>query len=223
MLSALSAVLAVLLVAEAGPVAGAGASADARLVERLNSLRASRGLAPLTVDPELSAVARSWSARMAQEGRLSHNPDLPAQAPPRWVMLGEAVGAGADADAVHESLAASGVHHRTMTDPHFDAVGVGTAVAGDGRLFATLDFLASAAPAGASAAPAPPAGASPAKATPAKAKRGKAKRAKARGAKAKGAKAKRAYASRGKARVKARSACRAKGACRVASRSRSRR
>ncbi len=162
-MAAVSAVTAVLMVAEVAPAGGTVASADAVLVERLNALRASRGVAPVSVDPELSSVARSWAARMAAERRLSHNGQLASQAPPRWVSLGEAVGAGTDANSVHGALVASPTHSRTMTDAQFDAVGVGTAVAEDGQLFATLDFLSSGTPAKAS----------PAKASPAKAKRGR--------------------------------------------------
>lgn len=48
------------------------ATAERRLVERVNELRAGQGVAPLRVDDALTRIARAHSCRMMREGFFSH-------------------------------------------------------------------------------------------------------------------------------------------------------
>lgn len=109
---------------------------------RVNQLRSAKGLASLAVKGELSDVARAWSSRLAGGGALSHNPSLSSQVPSNWRRVAENVGVGADVAQVFDALAASPVHYNNMVDGGFDSLGVGVMRAGDGRLFATMTFMA---------------------------------------------------------------------------------
>src|SRR4051812_46426701 len=60
-------------------------------LSRINALRASKGVQPLTLDPALSAFAQDWADHLAAVNVLSHNPQL-AQVPGRWTKAGENVG-----------------------------------------------------------------------------------------------------------------------------------
>ena len=123
------------------------AGADSRIdetvfVDRINRDRVGRGLAPLVVDVRLRDVARQWSATMAAAGRLSHNGNLAAQAPPEWRRLGENVGMGPSALAVADAFVASPDHFRNIVHPDFNAVGVGVVWSG-GILWVTQVFMQS--------------------------------------------------------------------------------
>src|SRR5207253_3780740 len=84
------------------PSAGADAATEAsRFVSLLNQLRASKGLAPLAVDPALTAMAANWSDHMAAAGGISHNPNLANLAPSNWQTLGENVGMGPTVQSIH--------------------------------------------------------------------------------------------------------------------------
>ena len=114
-----------------GGTASASAAAEQEFVTRLNDLRASRGLARLSVDARLTDVARAWSGRMAASGVMSHNPSLAAQAPSGWQKLGENVGYGPTVVGLHDALVASPLHFANMVDRQFNAVGIGVVTSGN--------------------------------------------------------------------------------------------
>lgn len=134
----------------ARPAAADPASAEAEFVQRINALRADKGLAPLGVDPELTAIARRWSARMADDGELSHNPNLGNEARD-WRMLGENVGVGPTVESIHRAFVNSPRHYENLVEPAFTLIGVGV-VERDGQIWVTQDFKQ---PRAARAAPAP--------------------------------------------------------------------
>src|SRR5207302_2045278 len=75
------------------------ASMAAQFVSRINAVRANNGVAPLAVESHLTSVASNWSAQMAADGAISHNPNLGSQVS-GWRTLGENVGTGATVDSI---------------------------------------------------------------------------------------------------------------------------
>jgi uncharacterized protein YkwD len=148
-----------------GPLASPASAAapaptlDSTFATLLNGLRSTLGIGTLSVDPELSTIARAWSVQMADSGNLSHNGSLRTQLS-GWAKLGENVGYGGGATQVFNALVASPGHLRNMSDPEFTRIGVGTVTDRTGLVWTTHVFMrprsgASAAPAPAPAAPAP--------------------------------------------------------------------
>jgi hypothetical protein len=119
------------------------ATAETQFVNLINTLRQSKGLRPLAVDPRLTTVARGWSANMASTGTLAHNPSFSAQAPSDWLKLGENVGYGPDVNAIHTAFVNSPHHYANLVDADFNAVGVGVVVSGS-TMWVTEDFEKSA-------------------------------------------------------------------------------
>ncbi|HEX2850030.1 MAG TPA: CAP domain-containing protein [Acidimicrobiales bacterium] len=138
----------------AARAADAGAEAD--FVARINTERTSRGLGALTVDGQLTSIARAWSTQMASSNHLSHNPNLSSQVTEDWQKLGENVGVGPTVADIHQAFMNSPAHRANILDPAFTYVGLGVVVAGDGSLWVTEVFmqLRAAAPASPPAAPA---------------------------------------------------------------------
>lgn len=157
----------------AAGAADAGAEGD--FIQRANRARADKGASPLRGDGELTAVARRWSARMAQAQSLSHNPNLTSEVSHDWEKLAENVGVGPTVAEVHDAFMASSSHRSKILDPAFTAMGVGVITDDKGRMWVTEIFMqlrsgAGTNPPPTTAAPtttAAPAGASPASAAPA--------------------------------------------------------
>src|SRR5438552_8482585 len=129
---AATALLTLLLLILLAPAAGAtdSGSAEAEFVGRLNGLRASKGLPALAVDGHLTSVARSWSAKMASDGTISHNPSLGSQVS-GWRTLGENVGTGATVDSIEQAFENSPHHYENMVDSGYTLVGIGVVVDGN--------------------------------------------------------------------------------------------
>lgn len=117
--------------------ASAPRDAEATLLSLVNHERTSLGLDPLRWDADLATVARTHSARMAGEQQLSHNQSIASDVR-AWRMLGENVGVGDDAAAVHDAFMASSAHRATMRDA-YTQIGVGIEIR-DGRLWVTEVF-----------------------------------------------------------------------------------
>jgi hypothetical protein len=124
------------------PVAQADTGSDeARFLSLTNSLRASKGIGPLSVDGGLVSVARSWSGNMASAGGISHNPSLANQVSPGWQKLGENVGQGGDVDSLQQAFVNSPSHYHNLVDPAFNLVGIGVVYGSGGVIFVTVDFM----------------------------------------------------------------------------------
>lgn len=135
----------------------AGDPASAFL-DKINALRASKGIAPLQMNAALSSFAAAWTTHMLQTNTLAHNPAL-GSAPNDWTVVGENVGDGASVDDIFNGFVASPHHYANIVDPRFNIVGISVQVDSAGRVWTTHDFekvasLATA-PAPAPAAPAP--------------------------------------------------------------------
>ena len=151
---AAAAVTLLTMVASVIVVVASGARADStsELVRLVNSARAVRGLAPLTVSPDLAAVASRQAASMASAGVLSHTPNLPG-AVCCWSAVGENVGEGGSASAVQQAMMASSPHRANILSTSYTQVGVGVAVDRHGTLWVSEIFRKPNAPAPPAAAP----------------------------------------------------------------------
>lgn len=127
-----------LLAGDPAPARASDPGAERRLVALLNDERAERGLHPLRVAGDLRDVARRHSRRMADEGRLYHNPDYRSEVG-GWQRIGENVGTAASAAAAHAAFMGSGGHRENLLAHGFTEVGVGVEVRG-GDLWVTQVF-----------------------------------------------------------------------------------
>ncbi len=116
-------------------------TAEAGFVAQINDLRAARGLAPLSVDAELTAQARQWAANMAGQGRIFHSGDLSVGISADWQKLGENVGVGGEVGGLFQAFVDSPTHLENLVDPAYTRVGVGVVVAGD-RMYTAHRFMA---------------------------------------------------------------------------------
>lgn len=152
-------VFAVLLVAAVAMVALAGgaahasgdhAAAEERFAERINAERAERGQQALTVDTELTRVARGWTGEMTDAGELSHNPHRSDQVRASWRRLAENVGRSQAVgeseaelvDRLHRAFMNSEGHRANILMGEANRVGVGVEVTGDGMMYVTVLFMA---------------------------------------------------------------------------------
>ena len=117
-------------------------SAEAQFVTLINALRASKGLGTLTVDGNLTDVARQWSQQMANAGTISHNPNFPNQVTSDWQMLGENVGQGYSVQSLFDAFVASPHHYENLVEPSYTRVGVGVVVTPSGQIFTSHEFMA---------------------------------------------------------------------------------
>lgn len=124
------------------PAADAVAAGDPdgqrRLIDLVNRERSARGLDALRACADLSAVAGRWSARMAADGQLSHNPRL-GRAVDGWDAVGEIVGHSTAVDTVHRNFMASRAHRASILSTAYTEVGVGVEHR-DGRVWVTEVF-----------------------------------------------------------------------------------
>lgn len=125
---------------------------EAQFVSRINGLRASKGLSQLAVHSQLLSVARNWTEKMVQAGRISHNPNLSSEVSGDWTKLGENVGVGPTVDDLMQAFINSPAHYRNLVDPEWNYVAVGVTRAADGQLYTTHNFMVM----GSSPPPAPP-------------------------------------------------------------------
>lgn len=137
----LSAVLAASAVLAPEPArADRDRSAEAWLVAAIESERTSRGLPRLRTANDLADVAATWSARMAADGRLAHNPTYRNQIC-CWTVVTENVamvpgiaargGLDAALREAHRLFMGSSAHRANILSSEVNEVGVGVHVAND--------------------------------------------------------------------------------------------
>jgi uncharacterized protein YkwD len=117
---------------------------EAAMAKMANDERSRHGVRQLVVDDKASDLARSWSATMARENRLRHNPDLARQitrqVTTNWRTYGENVGYAGSPQEVHRRFMQSSGHRANILNGAYKRVGVGV-VAKDGRLWVTMIFI----------------------------------------------------------------------------------
>jgi cysteine-rich secretory family protein len=123
------------------PAAHADVAGDeAAFVAKINQLRASVGVGQLSVDGNLTSVARSWAQSMANAGTISHNPNLKNMVTGNWSFLGENVGVGPNVDSLFTAFVNSPHHYANLVDPRFTYVGVGVVWSG-GTMYTSHEFM----------------------------------------------------------------------------------
>ena len=121
-------------VPDGGPEPSSPGEARARLLARVNALRAAAGVAAVEADPRLDAVAQAYADRMAKQRFFAHVspdgdalPDRLEQAGYVYQASGENLGMAAGPLAAHAAIEESPGHRKNLLDPAFEQVGFGLA------------------------------------------------------------------------------------------------
>lgn len=125
------------------------AAQEVSFAAKINAERAERGMGRLSVNLQLTGVARGWTDRMAAAGKMSHNPDVASQVEGDWTRLGENVGYSTLRGAAPQDLV-DRLHVAFMNSPghranvlgEFNQVGVGVRMTGD-TMWVTVNFMKS--------------------------------------------------------------------------------
>jgi uncharacterized protein YkwD len=127
--------------AVAAPPAFASAT-EGKFVEMINSSRAGAGLPALRTRSDLSSYADGHTAKMMAKGTIFHSSTAQMRnMTTGWSLLGENVGMGPDdVEILHQAFMDS-PSHRANVLGDFAFVGVGAAVADDGILYVTVEFM----------------------------------------------------------------------------------
>jgi len=136
----LTAVLALAWVVVAAGQASAGPD-EGSFAAAVNAARSGHAVAAMSLQSDLSAVARAQAQRCAEANELFHNPNLGAEVS-GWQVVGENVGVGGDWRSIEDAFMASPEHRANILDPIFTQFGVGTAVSSDGSLWVSQVFRA---------------------------------------------------------------------------------
>jgi uncharacterized protein YkwD len=110
-----------------------------QILNETNAERANAGLAPLTLNASISAIAQSWSESMAAENSMYHNPDYQFQMPSPWMRVGENVGQGYTKDTIVAAWMASPGHRANILGD-FTHIGLGYWIDDSGRGWFTQNF-----------------------------------------------------------------------------------
>ena len=111
---------------------------EQQLFTLINEERLKAGRDPLTVDPQLMALARTRANRLAETGTYDHNiPGLGtvgqqlAAEGYRFLAAGENLAAAASVRQAHGNLVLSSPHRTIMLDANYSRIGLGTAAYAD--------------------------------------------------------------------------------------------
>ena len=101
------------------------------ILTKVNELRASKGLTPVTRYQELDDIATDWSQQMAAQASLSHRPNFANHYPSGWTNAAENVamhGGSGDIGAMMFDLwLNSPGHYANMVNPELNSIGIGLA------------------------------------------------------------------------------------------------
>jgi hypothetical protein len=116
------------------PTAG-GQSADLQnYIGKINALRASVGVPPLQLDPQLTGLSQEWAEYMASTEQLVHPPDIEGPVSQPWILVGDNMALGSTLELTWQALLDSPVHYQNLTDPRFTHIGIGVAYTANGRV-----------------------------------------------------------------------------------------
>lgn len=149
-----SAVLvALLLTIQAAPSqVGADRDAAAYMLDQVNEIRIEEGLQPLRRADDVAEVAERWSATMAADQHMRHNPSF-ADEICCWRLTTENVAWSEPhriwrpgdpveriTDELHVALLNSPGHRANLLDPQVDEIGIGIHVDAGGSVWITQNF-----------------------------------------------------------------------------------
>ena len=131
--------------------AGGTVELEKRMLELINVERDARGIPPLELHPELSDMAREYSAKMASSGRVDHERDRPMderirKVLPNTCMFAENVSKNTSVDYALSDLMTSEGHRDNLLNPRYIAVGIGIVRSEDDYLYITQEFSRSCEP-----------------------------------------------------------------------------
>ena len=120
---------------------------EQEMLQLVNDERRSHGLAPLTMDPQLQALARAHSREMFQLGYFSHTSPVSGTVLDRFkaagipfTAAGENLAYAPDVTIAHRSLMQSPGHRANILSPDFTRIGIGVVAAPTGGKMFTQDF-----------------------------------------------------------------------------------
>lgn len=123
------AVLAMLASALPAVAATDPLAAEVRFLSLANAERAAVGARSLVLHADLVAAARRQAQAMRDAGRLYHTSDL-GSVTTGWTLIGENVGMGPGADAIHDAFMDSPGHRANILNAKYTHGGVGVVVDG---------------------------------------------------------------------------------------------
>lgn len=113
------------------------------MAHKINGARSARGGRKLSLDKELSKVARRHTWEMDNANSLYHTPSFALRRRvTRWRVLGENVGIGQTVSSLHRAFMASPAHKANILRSDFRHVGVGVRRASTGQIWITVIFQA---------------------------------------------------------------------------------
>jgi uncharacterized protein YkwD len=138
LLGTLTLVVAALLPGAVQAAPAGATSVEDVFTDKINSARTAHSVPKLTPRSALVTVARQQARRMADQGRLYHNPRLTSDVT-NWRWVGENVGYGPDALTVHQAFMNSQAHRDNILDRDYTEVGIGAVTVG-GRVWVAEVF-----------------------------------------------------------------------------------
>jgi uncharacterized protein YkwD len=139
--------LALAISCQGAPTTKAGGVPDLerRMAELINTEREARGIAPFSVSPELSQVARDYSARMAATKEINHDLSRPVEerileVRPGTCTFGENVSKHTSIDYSLADLLLSPGHRANLLSTQFTEIGIGVVRGDDDFLYITQEF-----------------------------------------------------------------------------------
>ena len=123
------------------------AAEELSFANKLNAERTDRGLNALKINLQLTGVARAWTAKMAADGGISHNPRLGSLVEGDWTRLGENVGYSTRSGTSPEEFVRR-LHLAFMESPghranvlgEYNQVGIGVGMTGS-TMWVTVNFM----------------------------------------------------------------------------------
>lgn len=121
-------------------------TAESGMVDLVNKERVQKGLAPLTLDPSISTVARGKSRDMFERRYFSHYDPDGKNAADRmdaakisYTVVGENLAYAPDLTSAHEGLMNSPGHRANILEPRFGRIGIGVIDGGIyGKMFTQI-------------------------------------------------------------------------------------
>lgn len=140
-------VLILLGTAASASVRSPGA-AEEQMAGLINADRRAKGLPNLSMNVQLTGVARAWTPTMAKANKISHNPNMARAVAGSWTRLGENVGVSrpggdtpeAQVKRLHAAFMNSPAHKANVLGD-FTQIGIGTQFTSDGSMWVTVMFM----------------------------------------------------------------------------------